>query len=150
VFATLLVLAFVVTGVDSPEDKELSAEAKKELKKLEGRWKGEKVITSQGEEVPPDDMGTIEFKGRKVLLGDKEVLEIAALDPTVDPKILDVKALMQLGELQKDTVYESIYKLDGDTMTWAIHIGEGKKRPANFDNPKDAGVVLVILKRVKE
>ena len=77
------------------------------------------------------------------------MFEIAALDPSTDPKILDLKTLEDMGQLRKDAVLESIYKFDGDTLVIAIYIGEGKKRPDKFESPKDSGVVLVTLKREK-
>ena len=72
------------------------------------------------------------------------------LDPAVDPKILDIKSLVDKGPITKGTVIEAIYKLDGDTLTLVGYAGEEKKRPANFDPPKDDGVGMWVLKRVKE
>ena len=50
----------------------------------------------------------------------------------------------------KDTVYESIFKINGDTLTLAIHIGATKQRPTKFESVKDSGVVVVTLKREKQ
>ena len=55
-----------------------------------------------------------------------------------------------MGGTVKDQVYESIYKVDGDTLMLAVHIGEGKKRPEKFESPKDSGVVFITLKREKK
>ena len=55
-----------------------------------------------------------------------------------------------MGVLAEGGGFEAIFKLDGDTLTMAAYLGEGKKRPANFDAPKDAGFAVFTLKRVKE
>lgn len=150
-FAAMVSVLLLVPAADPPKEKELSDAAKKELMKLQGKWQAEKVNSGGTEEMtPPEAAGQIEFKGRKILLAGKNLAEVADLDPTTDPKCLDFKVGMQNGALQKGTVYESVYKIDGDTLTWAIYIGAGGMRPANFDPPKEAGFVLVVLKRVKK
>ena len=94
--------------------------------------------------------GGVEPAAGKVLLGEMDLLEVAALDPSADPKCIDFKAAVDIGELRKGTVYESIYKFDGDALILAVHMGEAKARPAKFEAPKDSKVVLVTLKRVKK
>lgn len=144
--AMILALSLVVPTADAKE-KELSDAAKKELKKLEGGWKATEIIVEGKEETPPDADTVVTFKGRKFLFGDKELFDIANLDPSTDPKCLDFKALADMGEIQKGTVYEGIYKLDGDTLKLALYIGEGQKRPAKFEAPKDSKTVVVTFKR---
>ena len=148
-FTTLMFVALAGPAADPPE---LTEAGKKELKKFEGKWKAEKVIVAGLEVVPGANEGTIEFKGQKMIVDGFELAEVSALDPGVDPKCLDFKAVIEKGEIAKGMVYETIYKIDGDTLTWAIYIGADKKRPANFDAPteKDAGMVLATFKRVKE
>jgi uncharacterized protein (TIGR03067 family) len=148
--AALTALSLVVATADPP--KELSEAAQKELKKLESKWKLDKIVIDGKEESPPANEAEmlLEFKGRKVLVADKELFEIPALDPSTDPKCIDLKALESMGEITKDTIYESIFKLGGDTLVMAIHIGGTKKRPDKFESVKDSGVVVVTLKRVKE
>jgi len=148
-----MLAAIMLLTLSAPADPpKLSEAAEKELKKLEGKWKAVKAVANGNEETPMMDGAdvVIEFKGRKLLLNDKEVLEVAALDPSTDPKILDVKALVDMGGLRKDTVLEAIYKLDGDTLMLALHMGEAKKRPDKFESEKDSGVVVVTLKREKK
>lgn len=149
-FAAMVSVLLLVPATEPPKQKELSDAAKKELTKLQGKWQAEKVNAGGTEETPPESAGRLEFKGRKILLAGKTLAEVADLDPSTKPKCLDFKVVMQKGELQAGTVYESVYKLDGDTLTWAVYIGAGSKRPANFDPPTEAGFVLVVLKRVKE
>jgi uncharacterized protein (TIGR03067 family) len=57
---------------------------------------------------------------------------------------------MEMGQLRKDAVLEAIYKLDGDTLMMAVHVGEAKKRPDKFESPKDSNVVFITLKLEKK
>src|SRR5687767_11855936 len=132
--ATLLTLALAVPAAPKDKEKELTAAAKKDLTALEGKWKATEILVEGKEEMPPEAEAIAEFKGRKFLIAGKEVFDIANLDPSTDPKCLDFKALADMGEIRKDTVYEGIYKIDGDTLTLALYIGDGQKRPAKFES----------------
>ena len=72
------------------------------------------------------------------------------MDSATDPKCLDFKARVGSGLFKKGSTYESVYKLDGDTLTWAVYTGRGKNRPTAFDRPTDAGVKVLALNRIKE
>ncbi len=146
--SALLAVLLLVPVADAKE-KELSEAGKKELKKLEGKWKATEVLVEGKEETPPESESIVEFKGRKFLLGGNELFDVAALDPSTAPKILDFKALRDMGEIKKDTTYEGIYKLDGDTLVVALYIGEGSKRPDKFESAKDSKVVVVTFKKEK-
>src|SRR5262245_12717054 len=93
----------LVAPAPAPNNKDLPEAAKKELKKLEGKWKVTKEVTSGGEREQPalgrGEEVTVEFKGDKVIINAKEKFEfeVSALDPGVDPKILDIKALADQG-----------------------------------------------------
>jgi uncharacterized protein (TIGR03067 family) len=149
--AALVALSFAVATADEPK---LSEAAQKELKKFEAKWKAVKVVVNGNEEKEGGKEVFIEFKSRKVIVTDDgkemEFFEVAALDPSVTPKILDLKALMDTGPLKKGTIYEAIYKLDGDDLSFAIYIGEGKKRPEKLESEKDSNVVVVTFKREKK
>jgi uncharacterized protein (TIGR03067 family) len=151
-FAALIAVTLAVPAAPAEDkEKELPEAAKKELTKFEGKWKAVKFVANEAEEAAPDGADTVlEFKGRKILLGDKELFHIPALDPGTDPKCLDMKALADQAPVAKDTVYEAIYKFDGDELTIAVHVGGGAKRPDKFESPKDSGVVVVTLKRMKD
>jgi uncharacterized protein (TIGR03067 family) len=150
--AVLTTLSFVVASAD--DLSKLSEAAQKELKKFDGKWKAAKVTISGNVENDGAKEVFIEFKGRKIIVteGGKEMefFEVAALDPSVMPKILDLKALTDMEPLTKGTVYEAIYKLDGEEFSLAMYFGEGKKRPEKFESEKDSNVVVVTFKREKK
>jgi uncharacterized protein (TIGR03067 family) len=56
---------------------------------------------------------------------------------------------MDQGQIAKGTVFESIYKFEGETLVIAIHIGPDRKRPAKFESEKDSGVVVATMKKEK-
>jgi len=120
------------------------------VKKLEGKWKAAKMVVNGEEQPEPAEAMFIEFKGRKVRFMDSDLLEIAGVDTSTDPKCIDFKAVIDFAEIAKDKVYEGVYKLDGDTLTIALHLGKDAKRPAKLESTKDSDVVLVTLKREKK
>jgi uncharacterized protein (TIGR03067 family) len=152
--ATVLALSLVVS-VDPPKEKEkeLPEAAQKELKKLEGVWKAVKLVREGTEEDSPkmggDDV-VIEFKGRTLLLNGKDFLGVTSVDGSTDPKCIDFKALVDQGAVTKGTVFEGIYKLDGDTLLLALHPEGGTNRPAKFESPKDSKVIVVTFQREKK
>jgi uncharacterized protein (TIGR03067 family) len=127
--------------------EELPEAAKQELKSLEGKWRVAKFVHSDRETHPGtgEDEVLVEFKGGTIDFDGSATGVVVSLDPTTDPKCLDFKGLYK-----KDTIYESVYKRDGDTLTWAVYHGQGRSRPAAFDKPTDAGVMVIVLNRVKE
>jgi uncharacterized protein (TIGR03067 family) len=149
--ATLVALALAAPGAPEEKEKDLPEAAQKELKKFEGMWKAVTIVTGQGEETPMKD-GTevlLEIKGRKFLLGEAEIFTIPALDPSTDPKCIDLKATNDMGEVRKGDVYEGIYKFDGDTLVIALNL-DGKSRPAKFEAEKDSKVIVATLKKEKK
>jgi uncharacterized protein (TIGR03067 family) len=147
--ATLAAVLLLAPAADPPK---LSEAAQKELKKFEGKWKVTKEITADVEQEPTMNGAevVVEFKDGKITLLGLEVFKVTALDPGVDPKCIDIKALVQMGVVAAGGEFEAIYKFDGDTLTMAAFLGEGKKRPANFDKPKEAGTCVFVLKRIKD
>jgi uncharacterized protein (TIGR03067 family) len=149
----LAVIAALTLAASNADEPKLSEAAQKELKKFEGKWKAAKVVVN-GNAESEDKEVFIEFKERKLIVTadgkEMEFFEVAALDPSVSPKILDLKALVDMGPLMKGTIYETIYKIDGDDLTIAIYFGAGKKRPEKFESEKDSNVVVVSLKHEKK
>jgi uncharacterized protein (TIGR03067 family) len=141
--AVLAVLS-ALAALPDPTEKWPEA-ARKELKLLQGRWKIEKTLLACREVTPPEEQ-VVEIKGRFILADGEVEAEFAAIDPEASPKCLDLR---NLDPDRKDPVEEGVFKLDGDTLTICLYHGEGKNRPTGFDPPKDEGVVVVVLKRVK-
>lgn len=151
-FAALVAVALAAPSA-APDDKpkELSDAAKKDLKALEGKWRLTKVtIDGNDVDAPTGDEGLIAFKGRKFLLAGKDFFDVANLDPSTDPKLIDLKGLEDMGDLRKGTTYEAIYKLEKDTLTLAIYFGEGQKRPDKFESGKDSKVAVAVFEREKK
>jgi uncharacterized protein (TIGR03067 family) len=149
--ATLLALALAAPA-DPPKEKELTEAAKKDLKKLEGVWKAVKGIKDGEEETQnagEEDL-SIEFKGRTMLLKGKEYFEVTGLDTTTDPKFIDFKTVIAAGPLPKGSVFEGIYKLDGDTLVLAVFEEGGTSRPTKFESAKGSKVVLITFERQKK
>jgi uncharacterized protein (TIGR03067 family) len=149
-----LAVVVCVTGTapalaNPPED--LPVAAKKELKVLEGKWRVVKFQYSDHETTPDGDEVVVEFKGGAIDFAKSAAGAVVMLDPGTDPKCLDFKVSVGSGVFKKDTTYESVYKLDGDTLSWAVHIGrEGKNRPSAFDKPKNSEVMVMVLNLAKE
>ena len=135
---------------EKEKEKEFSAEAKKELKKLEGKWKVVKLADATKEAEAKDQELFFVFKGTEVKLtsGEKsEMLHITAIDPTTDPKCID---FAEKREGKPERTLEGVYKIDGETLQIAFSVlKEGKNRPTSFEKPGDRAIVWT-LKRVKE
>ena len=93
------------------------------------------------------DSITLTIEGTKWAFGMFQAGEIVALDPSTNPKLLDLKSIRKGGD---DTVNEAIYKVDGDTLIICIYQGKDKKRPTSFDKPTEGETVLWTLKRPKK
>jgi uncharacterized protein (TIGR03067 family) len=149
----VLAVAIVVSpaaAADPP--KELSAEAKRELKALEGKWRVVKILHSDRETVPgtEDDPFVIAITGGKIDFAGVATAAVADLDLMTDPKCLDFKVRVGSGVLKAGAVYEAVYKRDGDTLTWAFYHGREKSRPSGLDKPTDPERMVMVLARVKE
>lgn len=149
-------LAFVtgVTATSAPGDppRGLSGAAKTELKALEGKWRAEKFLHADRETIPgaDGDPFVVTITGGEIDFAGVATAEVTDLDPATNPKCLDFKARSASGVLKAGAVYESVYKRDGDTLTWSFYHGRGKCRPAGLEKPTDPGQMVLVLTRVKE
>jgi len=151
----MLAVVFGLVGVTplvAETPKELPEAATRELKTLKGKWRIEKVLHFDRETTPgsADDPLIFEFKGNTIRFSESSSGTVVELDPSTTPKCLDFSPLQGFGIFKKDSIYESVYKLEGETLSWAVYIGPGKNRPVGFDKPTDAWVKVIVLKRVKE
>ena len=153
-FALLLLFGGVAVGEEpraDGKDKAFSAEAKKELKKLEGKWKLIKLAI-RGEEADFKLDSCITFKDTQMTVSiennkEEVKIRIVALDPATDPTCID---LLEKRAGKDDLTLECVYKIDGDTLQLAISLPTaGKNRPPGFDKSIDTAMIWT-LKRVKE
>ncbi len=122
--------------------------ALKELKALEGDWVVQRIETKDGKQEPGDgEQISLTIEGTKWTFGTFQSGEVVALDPSANPKLLDLKSVRKGRE---DTINEAIYKVDGDTLIICIYQGKDKKRPTSLDKPTEGDTVLWTLKRSKK
>ena len=113
-----------------------------------GTWK---VVSSELEGAPaPDRAGQVyTFKDNgSAMIWLKELGEIRVgyqLDPSRNPKRIDMKGGNRPGELE----YPGIYILDGDTLQLCLTV-TGKLRPTSFQTKAGEGTTSHVLKRVEE
>ena len=142
----------LLTVIPSP----FSEAAKKELKTLAGNWEYVKAHAKEGMiDIASMNAHILTIDGAKWEIRPKDSEEvreravIIALDPSTDPKILDLKTIPR-NPKREGSVVEGIYKIDGDTLVLVTYVGRDKKRPADFDVPKETETFVWTLKRVKK
>lgn len=146
----ILGIMAVVVGLTIPvhADEQLGKAAKDELKTLEGEWVVQRIETKDAKHEPGESESVIlTIKGAKWTFGDIQEGEVIALDPTTNPKTLDLKSVRKGG---KSTVNEAVYQVTEDVMVIAIYQGKDKKRPTNLDKPTEGETTLWTLKRAKK
>jgi uncharacterized protein (TIGR03067 family) len=149
----ILLLTGVVAVADEPKkadkEKQFSAEAKKDLKKFEGKWKLIKAAGGGQEFDLKDKEAHFEFKGidLTITFGEKvETLQITTIDTTTDPRCID---FLEKRKGRPDRTLEGVYRFDGDTLQIAHELPNSKSRPTSFEKSVDRALVWT-LKRVKE
>lgn len=139
-------IAAVVVSLLAPS-ADLSEDAKKLLKALEGDWKLVAMDFNGNErELPEREQQSVTIKGTKFTLDKFGEGEITALDPATTPPLVD---FVMRRKPESGFTNEAIYKLEKDTLIVVVYVGEDRKRPASFDVPKDGFTVRFTLKRVK-
>lgn len=146
-YALMILAAGSLLAADDAKEKGV----KEELEKLQGTWE---FVSMEVEGVKKPDE---EFKKYTVVLkGDQWTVsvadEIAArttfrLDPTRKPKTID---LTQTLEPNQGRLLRGIYSLEGDKLIMCDRGADKGARPTGFETEPDSGLVLVVLKRVKE
>lgn len=135
----LCVLPFA--GAAEPTKEEL---AKKELEKLQGTWKLV-AVEWRGEKIDvagkvPESFDMV-ISGSKMTVGKYEATLV--IDPTTDPKLLD------MNYTKEKVTHESIYRIEGDTLTlcWRRGIGPAKDRPIAFKTDDKTDYEIRVYKR---
>lgn len=148
---TATVLALALVAAAPADDKKADETTKAEMKKMEGNWTFEKIVTAEGNERPADELKamTLEVKDDTRVVkrdGKPLVKSTFKIDPKASPKTIDVSVVEGPEETKGKTLY-GVYELDGDTFKICLSV-EGKDRPKKVESGE--GVVLQVFKRVKE
>jgi uncharacterized protein (TIGR03067 family) len=125
------------------------ADAKKDLKALEGNWDVESLVFN-GEELKDKYKLSFVFKEDSFTIeGDDNIKKEYGkfkikLDPSTNPKCMDFT--VSLGN-QKDLTLEGLYEVKGDDLRLCFRVG--KDRPTEFKSAENSNTALVTLKRQK-
>ena len=145
-FLSLVGAALLVAAQEPPP----KADAKAEMKKMEGTWTIEKTLANGKEGIPDEER----MKARLVIKGNKRTITVDGetvaessytLDPSAKPKGITIKVLT--GGLEGKEL-KGIYELEGDTLK--IAVGLDGETPKNFESKEGNNVLLQVFKRAKE
>jgi uncharacterized protein (TIGR03067 family) len=125
-----------------------AGDAKKELEALQGKWEIAEVTPAASKVIFKDMTVVIQkdkMSWRKGDMVSKE--DTIKLEPGKTPKAMD---LIRLKGNPVGKVSQSIYKLEGDTLTLCTPIlPEVSPRPTEFKGGEPSKAWLLVLKRVK-
>lgn len=120
----------------------LSAEGRKQVDALAGKWKVVEM-NDAGTELSAEDAAkygyTIDADKFDLLLSAKSIRKGQLVASTAE-------GTKQLDRYDTGGAYHGIYKLDGDTLTWCY---SPTKRPTKFASDKTTLTSLMVLKREK-
>jgi uncharacterized protein (TIGR03067 family) len=109
---------------------ELVSKPKPGFKKQKLVIQGDMLTSKRGDEV--------EFKGR------------ITLDPSKNPKTLDMELAEDAHGYKKGQVSQGIYMIEGDTLKWCNAAPGADDRPSEFSNNVEKNHMLIVLKREKK
>jgi uncharacterized protein (TIGR03067 family) len=138
-----LAMVLVTTAFVSAADDD----AKKDLKKLEGKWQLT-AQTANGKEASADDVKkvtvTIDADGKWKAFADGQLIfeGTVKLDPAKKPKNADWTVKVE----DKTVTAQAIYEVDDDTLKNCFST---EKRPEKFESKEGSGITLAVYKRVK-
>jgi uncharacterized protein (TIGR03067 family) len=115
-------------------------EMKSDVSAFQGEWRLT-TLESDGKQndVPDGDGAKVVFKGDRLLLGGEEKF-VVKLDPSCDPKIID---LIPLEEENKDEVLEGIYRFSGSKLILCVRgPSRIRMRPVKFGEEESMVVTL--------
>ncbi len=147
VTAVVFLFGAFATAGDKKADPP-SADAKKELERLQGDWTLTEVQRAGKKFEVSDGKPALEIKGTKWILTGQNKSALIVIHPKTEPKCFDLKSVE---EAEKGEVHEGIYKIAGDTLTICIYQGKDKQRPTRFEaTAEQPNTFLLVLKRVKK
>ncbi len=145
----LLAVAALAFGLSAAADDKAPKDAKAELAKLTGTWKGASVVRD-GREVPKPEAEAVRLvvAGEKYTLADgtEEIEGTHKLDPTKTPKEID--AVRTKGPGKGETM-KGIYQLTEDTFL-VCFAAPGKDRPKELKAEGGPGLRVLAFKREKK
>jgi uncharacterized protein (TIGR03067 family) len=126
-----------------------TADAKKELGKLQGTW-NVVALEANGQKAPAELIknAKLVFKGDTYTFhsGDQVIEGMVSLDLTKTPKQIDAKQLSGPG---KGKTRKGIYQLEGDDLKLCLGQAGGDVRPKTFATAEGEPARLYVLKRAK-
>jgi uncharacterized protein (TIGR03067 family) len=152
------VLVVLVAGLLFPANAAPEDAARRDLKKLQGKWRYVSLVIF-GQPVKDGLKGrTVEIKGKALTKG--RFGTPFRLDPAKKPRAIDLTEKHTVvsfeGGVQKtaekEVVAPGIYRLDGDTLTICYDSGgpAGEpERPTKFASEPGSHVTLMVLRRQK-
>jgi uncharacterized protein (TIGR03067 family) len=146
-FALAILLAGIAVAAPSGAPDEPK---KSDLDRLQGTWTTI-AVEFDGNKVPSDQIGMVKtrFKDKtysQSLAGKEVETGGFAIDPSKDPKTIDMKILTG-ADAGKDQ--PGIYKFDGEQLVLCVAQPGAPKRPASFDS-KGSGSAIITMKLDKE
>lgn len=117
-----------------------SDEMKAEMEAFQGEWRLTGLVADgKQNDVPDGDGARVVFKGDRLLLDGEEKFTVK-LDPSCDPKIID---LIPREEENKDEVLEGIYRFSGTRLILCFRgPSRIRMRPVKFGEEESMVVTL--------
>jgi uncharacterized protein (TIGR03067 family) len=141
-----IALAALALGLLTRAGETQADDAKAAEDGFQGTWtfarfeRGGKDLT----DTPQFKSADVKIDGNQFRSG--AIVATLRLDPFQNPKAIDFQYTK--GPFAGQTV-KAIYKLDGDTLTFARAAKEGDNRPTEFTSTPNNGQILAILRRTK-
>src|SRR5947209_5281067 len=111
-YLPFLLTALLVAGGDDAKKKAVD----KDMAAMQGEWR---VVRGEyhGKTFDVTDDSKMTIRGDRYSDRDGPPTLSIKIDPTCNPKLLDLTFLMAAGNGNVGTILEGVYRIDGDTMT---------------------------------
>jgi uncharacterized protein (TIGR03067 family) len=155
--AAIAVLAAVLLSgcseKEAPGDKETQSEKKtpSDIDRLQGTWQ---MVTSQRRGRPYKTFAkmTVVIEENTLTFmeeGEAKHTGTITLDPSIEPKTLDMTLVVDTEEQTKPPTSQGIYMIEGDTFKWCNAAPGVDDGPTEFSTNEQKNHLLLILKRQK-